>query len=143
MRNILLWKNLVILVAAVLTLSGFQTNAEASDYYLGVYNSGQVAYLDTSSIRIENHYVQGYHEGDTYSCTVKAVWPDSDEYEKIHYEIYVGQTESITKNGEQVWQTIRAKDPNYLEKNPVEASLLRYFYKKHESDWKNTPDRIR
>ena len=31
----------------------------------------------------DNHYLQGYHEGDTYSCLAKVVWPNSDQYDLV------------------------------------------------------------
>ena len=118
------------------------SRAEASDYYLGEYPNGQIAYMDTSSIRVTNHYSNGYHDGDTYTCIVKAVDPGSDRYDKVHYEIYVGQTESIKKNGIKLWQTIRG-DAHFLENNPVEAALLKYFEQRHKEDWKKVPERIK
>ena len=61
----------------------------------------------------------------------------------MHYEIYVGQTVTLIKNGEEVFRTIRAKDPHYLEKNPVENNLVRYFEKRSEQEWNSVPERIR
>ncbi len=133
----------LVLTVAFLLVSNYNNFAEAADYYLGVYHSGQEAYLDTSSIRTTNHYTQGYHSGDTYTCIVKAVRPGSSSYDTVHYEIYCGQTVSLDKNGERVWQTIRAKDLNYLEKNPVENNLVKYFSKLTDENWSEVPERIR
>ena len=134
---------MLILAVALLVVGSYNNRAEAADYYLGVYHSGQEAYLDTSSIRTKNEYVNGYHEGDTYTCTVKAVWSGSNSYDVVHYRVYVGQTVTLYKNGEEVFRTIRAKDPNYLEKNPVEHNLVRYFEKLSQQEWSSIPERIR
>ena len=133
----------LILVVALLVAGSYDNRAEAADYYLGVYHSGQEAYLDTSSIRTKNEYVNGYHEGDTYTCTVKAVWRGSNSYSTVSYEIYVGQTGTLYKNGEKVWQTIHPKDPNYLKNNPVENNLLSYFGRLSQQEWSSVPERIR
>ncbi len=127
---------------ALVLAGNYNNQVEAADYYLGVYHNGQNAYLDSSSIRVTNHYNNGYHSGDTYTCTVKAVWSGSNSYDTVHYEIYVGQTVTLHKNGEKVFQTIRAKDPHYLEKNPVENNLVRYFEKRSEQEWSSVPERI-
>ena len=63
----------LILTVALLLAGSYDNFAQAADYYLGIYHNGQEAYLDTSSIRTTNHYTQGWHSGDTYTCMVKAV----------------------------------------------------------------------
>lgn len=137
-----LTKSFFLFVMALFLMVASQNQTEAADYYLGEYANGQVAYLDTSSIRTENHYVQGYHEGDTYRCTVKAVWLDSNQYDRISYTIYIGQTEMIEKNGTRVYQTMRGPH-NYLDENPVEYALVKYFTKVHTDDWHKVPEHIR
>lgn len=131
----------VVWIIAMLLLTGVN-QAAAEDYYVGEYHDGRAAYLDTSSIRVENHYTQGYHEGDTYSCVVKAVNSSSGKYDYINYNFYVGQTESIYKNGERVYSTMKGPH-DYLANNPVENKLLKYFYKRHEDDWNKVPKQIR
>ena len=121
---------------------GNQPNAKASDIYMGEYSNGQIAYLDTSSIRTENSYVQGYHEGDTYSCLVKAVWPNSNNYDSISYDFYIGQVVGIKKNGVQIYHTMKGS-ANFFENNPVEKNLCDYFRKKHEREWNTVPERIK
>ena len=134
---------ILILTITLLFAGSYNNRVEAADYYLGVYHSGQEAYLDISSIRTTNHYTQGYHSGDTYTCIVKAVWSGSNSYDTVHYEIYVGQTGTLYKNGEKVWQTIRPKDPNYLKNNPVENNLMNYFGRLSQQEWSSVPERIR
>ena len=109
---------------------------------MGEYSNGQIAYLDTSSIRTDNHYIQGYHEGDTYNCLVKAVWPDSEQYDVVTYEFYIGQTVGIKKNGKQIYHTMKGA-PNFFDKNPVEKNLCAFFQRKHDQEWNNIPERIR
>ena len=111
----------LILTIAFVAIGSYNIRAEAADYYLGVYHSGQEAYLDTSSIRTTNEY--------TYTCDVKAVWAGSDSYDVVHYRVYIGQVVTLYKNGEEVYRTIHAKDPKYLDKNPVEHNLVRYLGK--------------
>ena len=86
------------MAVTLLVAGNYNNRVEAADYYLGVYRNGQEAYLDTSSIRTKNEYVNGYHEGDTYTCTVKAVWAGSNSYSTVSYEVYVGQTGTLYKN---------------------------------------------
>ena len=57
----------IFFLLMALVFAGSQNNVEAADYYLGVYHNGQEAYLDSSSIRVTNHYNNGYHSGDTYT----------------------------------------------------------------------------
>ncbi|MBR1647932.1 MAG: hypothetical protein IJ685_14385 [Selenomonadaceae bacterium] len=134
---------ILILTITLLFAGSYNNCVEAADYYLGVYHSGQEAYLDTSSIRTTNEYTQGWHSGDTYTCTVRAVWSGSNSYSTVNYEVYVGQTVTLYKNGEEVFRTIRAKDPKYLDKNPVEYNLVRYFEKLSQQEWSSVPERIR
>ena len=134
---------IVILTVTFLFVGSYNNLVQAADYYLGVYHSGQEAYLDTSSIRTTNHYNNGYHSGDTYTCDVKAVWSGSGNYDVVRYEVYVGQTVTLIKNGEKVWQTIHPKDRNYLKNNPVENNLVRYFEKLSSQNWNSIPERIR
>ena len=134
---------ILILAITLFVFGGYDNRVEAVDYYLGVYHSGQEAYLDTSSIRTRNEYVNGYHEGDTYTCIVKAVWRGSNNYDTVRYEVYVGQTGTLYKNGEKVWQTIHPKDPNYLTNNPVENNLMMYFGKLSQRNWHSIPERIK
>ncbi|MBQ7497482.1 MAG: hypothetical protein IJU00_06580, partial [Selenomonas sp.] len=61
-----------------------------------------------------------------YSCLVKAVYDTSGEYDVINYAFYIGQTESIQKNRERVYSTMKGPH-DYLKNNPIEAKLLRYF----------------
>ena len=42
---------MLFLAVAFIVIGSHNNFAEAADYYLGVYHSGQEAYLDTSSIR--------------------------------------------------------------------------------------------
>ena len=133
----------LILTVALLLAGSYDNFAQAADYYLGIYHNGQEAYLDTSSIRTTNHYTQGWHSGDTYTCTVKAVWSGSDSYDTVNYEVYVSQTVTLYKNGIEVYRTIRAKDPNYLEKNPVENNLVKYFEHRSQQEWNSVPERIK
>lgn len=121
---------LIIGIMAIFLLTGINPVA-AEDYYIGEYPDGRGAYFDTTSVRVENHYTQGYHEGDTYSCVVKAVDSSSSKYDYINYEFYIGQTESIYINGERVYSTMKGPR-DYLANNPVENELLKYFYKIHE-----------
>ena len=130
-------------LAGALILISRCNSVEAADYYMGAYHNGQEAYLDSSSIRTKNEYVNGYHDGDTHTCIVKAVWPGSNSYDVVRYEIYVGQTVALYKNGEKVYQTIHAKDPNYLKNNPVENNIVRYFEKLTTQNWNSVPERIR
>ena len=117
--------------------------AEAEDIYMGEYHDGSVAYLDTSSIRTTNEYTNGYHDGDTHRFSVKAVYDSNGTYENVFYEIYCGQTNSMTKNGQRVWQTIHSPDPHYLDNNPVEKNLIDYFNRLTSQSWKNVPKRVR
>ena len=141
MKKILSVLFLTIFVMLIFPCTSIR-HVEANDIYMGEYHNGQTAYLHTSSIRTENHYVQGYHEGDTYRCSVKAVWPNSDQYEEISYEFYIGQTERIKKNGVQIFQTMRGPR-DFFDKNPVEKKLCAFFYKKHEQEWHTVPERIK
>ena len=74
---------------------------------------------------------------------MKAVWFGSDNYDIVHYKVYVSQTVTLYKNGVEVFRTIRAKDPRYLEKNPVENNLVRYFARLSQQEWNSVPERIR
>ena len=134
---------MLLLTVALLVVSSYNNRVEATDYYLGDYHNGQEAYLDTSSIRTTNEYQNGYHSGDTFTCMVKAVWRGGKSYDAVQYRIYVGQTVTLYKNGEEVYRTIRAKDPNYLKNNPVENNLVRYFEKLSQQEWNSVPERIR
>lgn len=135
-------KSLIVLFMVLFVQLGNQHDAKAGDIYMGEYSNGQVAYLDTSSIRTDNHYVQGYHEGDTYSCLVKAVWPNSDQYDEVSYEFYIGQTVGIKKNGKQIYHTMKGA-LDFFDKNPVEKNLWAFFQRKHEQEWSKIPERIR
>ena len=135
-------KKFVALLAATLIFFGLQVQVEAADYYLGEYPDGSVAYLDTSSIRVTTHYSNGCYDGQTYACSVKAVYSNSDQYDRVPYEIYVGQTCSITKNGKRVWHSFRAEDPGYIERNPVEKKLVDYFIQVNKVDSRKVPQQI-
>ncbi|WP_295159704.1 hypothetical protein [Selenomonas sp. AE3005] len=40
---------------------------------------------------------------------VKAVWPNSDQYDEVSYEFYIGQNVGIKKNGKQIYHTMRGR----------------------------------
>lgn len=134
--------NILIGITMMFAISIISNNVEAATYFLGDYPNGSSAYLDVSSITIENNYRNKYHEGDTYRCIVNAYYEGTDEYDVNHYEIYIGQTANIIKNGEKVWQTIRAKNPKYLDENPVERNLLKYLAQKQQREWRYVPEVI-
>ena len=134
----------LILAIVLLVVGSYNNHAEAIDYYLGVYQSGQEAYLDTSSIITKNDYVNGSHRGDNYTCTVKAVYVENNSYDIVHYEVYVGMTVIfLYKNGEEVFRTFHSRKTNYLEENPVEHSLVNYFVKLTEQNWNSVPEHVR
>lgn len=64
MTKLFLFKLPILVLFILLIQLGNQSKANASDIYMGEYSNGQIAYLDTSSIRTHNHYTQGCHEGD-------------------------------------------------------------------------------
>lgn len=97
---------------------------EAADYYLGVYANGETAYLDTDSMSGHDVYVNGYREGKEYSCRVKSVKQNSNQFTYIKYVIYYGQTMTITKDGNRVFNTIRGPH-DYFDNHPVENNLIK------------------
>ena len=121
-QNILFIFFVTMIISTVFNVS----NVKAADYYLGVYSNGEVAYLDDSSIRSHEVYSGGELEGREYSCNVKAVNEKTGGFVYIQYEIWCGQTVSISKDGNRVYATIRGPH-NYLENNPVENNLLNYI----------------
>ena len=121
-QNILFIFFVTMIISTVFNVS----NVKAADYYLGVYPNGEVAYLDDSSIRSHEVYSGGELEGIEYSCNVKSVNEKTRNFVYIQYEIWCGQTASISKDGNRVYATIRGPH-DYLEKNPVENNLLNYI----------------
>ena len=117
-------KFLQIFIAFLFMLLCSATITEAADYYLGVYSNGDTAYLDTDSMRKHDIYTNGYPDGKEYTCNVKSVNPNSNEYTSIQYEIYYGQTITIRKNGDRVFNTIRGPH-DYFDNHPVESALIK------------------
>ena len=117
-------KSLQIFIALLVAFLCNISTLEASDYYLGVYSNGDTAYLDTDSMRKHDIYTNGYPDGKEYTCNVKSVKPNSNEYTSIQYEIYYGQTITIRKNGDRVFNTIRGPH-DYFDNHPVESALIK------------------
>ncbi len=130
-----------LFVAVAVLLSGVQVS-EAAGCYLGTYHDDLEAYLDTSSIRTTNHYDSGCHSGGTHTCSVKAVWFGGGGCNIVNYEVYVGQTVTLCKDGVEVFRMIHAKDPKYLEKNPMEKNLVTYFENLTSRKWSSVPEQL-
>jgi len=130
----------------VFLLTGMN-HVAAEDYYLCEYPDGRAAYFDTKSVKVENHYTQGHHDGDTYRCQIKAVDNESGKYDFIKYEFYIGQTVSIYKDGEIVYSTMEDMEDmegsdDYLTDNLVEAVLLEYFSQRSKESRNKVPKQI-
>ncbi len=117
-------KFLQIFIAFLFMLLCSATITEAADYYLGVYSNGDTAYLDTDSIQRHDIYTNGYPDGKEFSCNVKSVNPRSNNFTYIQYDIYYGQTITITKDGNRVFNTIRGPH-DYFDTHPVESTLIK------------------
>ena len=134
-------RNVLTLFLAVIISAATFCKAEAADYYLGEYANGTVAYLDTTSIRVTNHYTNGYHDGDTCTCTVKAVNPNSGNFDRISYEVYCGQNASIIKEGVRLFRSLR-EAASFWKNNPVESNLTHYCYDYIDKKSRKVPERI-
>lgn len=88
------------LIEAAFSLFFANHQAEAKDYYLGVYEDGREAYVIMETVKWYETYRNGYLDTQGYSCTVKAVYPNSNRFENIYYKYQYGpQTDGLDKNG--------------------------------------------
>jgi len=121
---------LVGILAMVMIYCG---QVEAADYYLGEYESGQAAYLDTDSIRKHEVTQNGYFDHYMYICTVKAVYTNSNEWQPVAYEVTCWSgplTYQLKKNGKILYD--RRTVNEYLKKHRVERNLIEYIRVLHE-----------
>lgn len=112
------------LLTVVMILAG--NPAEAADVYLGEYETGQIAYLDTTSIRDSQTYKNGELESNNYDCYVKALYKGSDKYEIISYEVIFSQSVFLRKNGNACYRLLKEIQP-YYDSHPVEKALVEYI----------------
>ncbi len=61
----------------------FVNSVEAKDHYLGVYEDGREAYVMTETVKYYEEHRHGYLVAQGYNCTLKAVYPHSDNVEYI------------------------------------------------------------
>ena len=116
----------LLIIVAVIFAGNLQSRADAADYYLGEYETGQIAYLDTTSIRDSQTTRNGYWESNNYSCIVKAVNNDSNKYDSISYEVICAQSVLLRKNGQPCYNSLREIKP-YFDTHPVEKALVDYI----------------
>ena len=127
------------LVAALISIGYQSRTAEAADYYLGVYDDGQEAYLMTETLRFEKYAYEEDGPG-RYYCSVKAVSPRYQNYDTIYYVIDFGQMGAIiTKNG-------RAYDRHEMQRvrqqpNSVEMKLIDYVRAYHANNGRGSLSR--
>lgn len=121
-------------LTAVLVINFFilVNQAEAKDQYLGVYEDGREAYVMTETIKWYEEYRNGYLDAQGYTCTVKAVYPNSNDVERISYKYMYGpQVDGLEKNG--VFYGFRSeylkrikKMPNHPEKRLMDLLIDLY-----------------
>ena len=88
-----------LIVGVVVSQIVVPSQAQAKDYYLGVYEDGREAYLVTETVKWYEEYRNGYLDAQGYTCTVKAV-SRSGNVEKISYKyMYGSQVDGLCKNG--------------------------------------------
>lgn len=112
--------------------------AEASDYYLGVYDNGQQAYLVTETIQFAPYRYKEDGPG-YYTCTVKSVDLGARSFSNVSYRIDLGQMGAIfTKNG----RTFNRQEMTNILKQPnsVEMRLLAYIKSYHKQTGKGSID---
>lgn len=130
MKKILI---LVMFIASSVFVASYGNTAQASDYYLGVYEDGREAYLMEEEIEIFDIFSRnGTPEGKEFQCTVKAVNPSkSSDYEYMFYSVTCSQFLGMTKNDEKLYN--RKTQYAYFESHPVEKNLADYIGKLYES----------
>ena len=125
MKKFLAMATLIIGVVASQFVATSQ--AQAKDYYLGVYEDGREAYLMTETVKWYEENRNGYLDAQGYTCKVKAVYRDTD-VEYIDYKYMYGpHTDGLGKNGK--WYGFRDE---YLRRvknmpNHPEARLMKYL----------------
>ena len=104
------------------------------DYYLGEYDNGQEAYLVTESIEYYEDVVHGCVDGHGYTCRVKAVYKNSNQYDNVYYKYREGQTVNLSRNGKWLFglRTMHTMYDN-PETNP-EAHLCVYLRDKLKNE---------
>lgn len=89
---------------------------------MGVYENGQTAYLMTETVQyFKEDFADG---GDGYTCTVKAVDPNSNEFDYIYYKLLWYQSEILTKNG----KSYSLREMQKLYKNPDSVDMKVVLY---------------
>lgn len=112
------------------------SQAEAADYYLGVYEDGREAYLMTETIKWYEEQRNGYLEAQGYTCTVKAV-SRSGNVEKISYKYMYGpQVDGLGKNG--TWYGFRDEYLRRVKATPnhPEARLMKYLIDRYNEGYR-------
>lgn len=124
---------LMLVFVSFIFIASYDNFAEASDYYLGVYEDGREAYLMEDDIEVFQMYTRnGTPEGHEYQCTVKAVNPEKpDGYEYVFYSVYWTQMVTIKKNDTHYGK--KEMGPIWRGEKPVEKALLDYIQELHES----------
>ena len=106
-------------------------NNESKDHYLGVYEDGRKAYLLTDTIKYYSDPDYGEFEG--YTCAVKAVHKNSNNYDIINYNYRIGQTVNLSRDGKWLFNI---RDMHKIYDNPEinpEAKLCIYLRDKLEN----------
>ena len=117
----------------------FVNPAEAKDHYLGVYEDGREAYVMTETVKYYEEHRHGYLVAQGYNCTVKAVYPHSDNVEYISYKYMYGpQTDGLHKNG--TFYGFRSEYLKRLKKMPnhPETRLMNYLIDLFKQGYRGT-----
>lgn len=117
----------------------FVNPAEAKDHYLGVYEDGREAYVMTETVKYYEEHRNGYLDAQGYICTVKAVYPHSDNVEYISYKYMYGpQTDGLHKNG--TFYGFRSEYLKRLKKMPnhPETRLMNYLIDLFKQGYRGT-----
>ena len=117
----------------------FDNPAEAKDHYLGVYEDGREAYVMTETIKYYEEHRNGYLDAQGYICTVKAVYPQSNNIEYISYKYMYGpQTDGLYKNG--TFYGFRSEYLKRLKKMPnnPETRLMNYLIDLFKQGYRGT-----
>lgn len=129
---------IMLLILSILLVGSQINKAEASDYYLGVYDNGQKAYLITETLKYSPYKYEEDGAGK-YTCTVKAVFPNSNTFDKVYYEVNFGQMGAvITKNG----RNYDRHEMVELRKktNSVEMKLVDFIKYYHQQEGRGSLD---
>ena len=115
-------KNYIFAVTLIVGLLINSACYAGTDIYLGVYDNGYRAYLDTSSIKYFDEFKNGYLMAEGFKCLVKKVSSNGGFAGWVSYKYQFGPQVELLDN-----YTLRQMSALYKQTGSVELNLVLYL----------------